>query len=123
MEAGKLKRRITFQQNISPRDSYGSVQGWQEGRDAGTWSDVFASVPADIQPAKGMLKNAPGELQAVDTHVITIRFANTQPPLAANMRIFYRDPVLQKDRFFIITSVTNVDEDNWTMEINAMELV
>lgn len=107
MEAGKLRHRITIQQdNGTTADASGhATANWQ----------TYATVWASVQPVQGLERWRANQMQAETTHLITIRYL---PDVTTKMRALF-----QGVRYLNFLSVLNVDERNIEMQIQAKERV
>lgn len=107
MNIGKMRHRITFQQQKSDKDSLGSYSSEEED-----WEDV-ATVWAQISPISG--KEYFSEMREnTVSHKIYCRYRSGISP---KMRIKF------KNRIFRIISVINWDERNEGLTLMCEELV
>lgn len=113
MRAGQLRHRVTFQARDTGTDSF--------GQQATTWSNVLASVPADVQPLSGREMLAAQAVNAELSHTVTVRFHPllTDPVKVAAMRISYSDGTTT--HILSLSSAVNVDARNRQIDIGAME--
>lgn len=103
MEAGKLRHRITFQNQANSHDSY--------GQPLLTWSDV-ATVWAEIKPLSGKESVKADALIESTTHEINIRYRSG---INASLRVKFGS------RYFDIQSVLNHDERNVMLTLLCVE--
>lgn len=108
MDAGNLRKRITFQQRTTTVDSY--------GQQTTTWTDLI-TVWASIEALSARELLAAQAVQSEVSHKITVRyraeFAN--PVAVAAMRITYNG------RLFNIQGATNIDERNREIDLTCAE--
>lgn len=107
MEAGKLRHRITIQQ-----DSGTTVDA--SGHPTASWTDV-RTVWASVQPLGGLERWRANQMQAETTHLITIRY---QDNITTKMRALF-----QGDRYLYFLDVLNLNERNIELQIQAKERV
>jgi SPP1 family predicted phage head-tail adaptor len=107
VEAGKLRHRLTIQQ-----DSGTSLDA--SGHVTEDWTDVL-TVWASVQPVAGLERWRANQMQAETTHLITIRYLEA---VTTKMRGLF-----QGTRELNFLSVLNVDERNIEMQIQAKERV
>ena len=81
MRAGKLGRRVTFQQPTNAVDDYGQPV-------PGSFDDV-ATVWAAIRPTGSSERLAASQMQSGQTHVITVRYAASIAAATGAWRIVY----------------------------------
>lgn len=81
MRAGKLGRRVTFQQPTNAVDDYGQPV-------PGGFADV-ATVFAAIRPTGSSERLAAAQMQSGQTHVITVRYAASIAAATGAWRIVY----------------------------------
>lgn len=81
MRAGKLGRRVTFQQPTSAVDDYGQPV-------PGSFDDV-ATVWAAIRPMGSSERLAASQMQSGQTHVITVRHSTALAAAIGSWRIVY----------------------------------
>jgi SPP1 family predicted phage head-tail adaptor len=109
--ACRLKKRITFQ-TISETPN-ATTAGFDQ-----TYTN-WRKVWAEVKPIKGneyLLNKQVGEMP---THKITIRYASD---LRKDLFINLTQDSHKPDRRLRITSITNVDEGNYALEILAKEI-
>ena len=100
MKIGKLQRRITIQEYVTARDSFGA--------EVPTWVDV-ATVWASVTPVSGKEYFASAQVNAEATTKITMRYLAGITP---KMRVVF------EARTFEIISLLNFEERN--IELNLM---
>lgn len=81
MQAGRLNRRVTFQQPTNAVDDYGQPV-------PGGFADV-ATVFAAIRPTGSSERLAASQMQSGQTHVITVRHAASIAAATGAWRIVY----------------------------------
>ena len=106
MEAGKLRHRLTIQQDA------GTTQD-ASGQTTSDW-DEYRTVWAEIQPVSGLERWRAQQMQAETTHLISIRHL---AGVTTKMRGLF------KGRTFEFLSVLNVAERGIEMQIQAKERV
>lgn len=108
MQAGTLRKRVTFQARSTATDSFGDQ--------VTSWADV-CTVYADIQPLSGRELFAAQAVQSAVSHSITVRYRPefAVPKTVAAMRIVYNG------RFFNIESSLNFEERNRLVTMQAVE--
>ncbi|MEK4798058.1 phage head closure protein [Thermoactinomyces sp. FSL K6-2592] len=107
MNAGRLKHRVTLQEEVkTPDGGGGSVV---------TWQDV-ATVWASVEPLKGRELYAAQQVRATLTHKIIIRY---RPDISVNVKM----RAVYNNRIFNITSVINEQESNKTLQLLAEEFI
>ncbi len=100
---GKLNKRITLLQYADTIDEL--------GQDTQKWKEV-KTVWATFKPIRGgEYKEAAGKDREEVTYKATMRYY----PVTADMRIRYRE------RIFEITSVVNVEEADYMLELQCVE--
>lgn len=99
MRAGTLRHTVTIQQKSSVQDSFGAL--------INLWTDV-ASVPAAVQPLRGMERSAAKQTQADADIKVIMRY---RTGITTTNRIKFGDRLLD------IEAVVNIDERNRTLEI------
>ena len=104
MEAGKLRHRLTIQQDS------GTTQD-ASGQTTSNWTELL-TVWADIQPVSGLERWRAQQMQAETTHLISIRYLEA---VDTKMRGLFKGRTLE------FLSVLNVDERNIEMQIQAKE--
>ena len=108
MQAGDLRRFVSFQAKSSTLDSF--------GQQVETWTDVFTAW-AQIQALSANEILAAQAVNSRVTHTITVRyraeFAN--PAQIAALRVLY------SGRVFNISGMLNVDERNAEVELPCYE--
>jgi len=93
----KYNKRIELQSAAETRGATGEI--------IKTWS-TFATVWSRIRTLTGTEKNAARQVQATQSHEITIRYSSDVVGVAVNDRIVYGS------RIFDIKDIRNVDEMN-----------
>lgn len=101
MKIGKLRQRITIQEYVATRDSFGA--------EVPAWTDV-ATVWASVTPVSGKEYFASAQVNAEVTTKITMRYLAGITP---KMRV-----VFEEARTFEVISVLNFEERN--IELNLM---
>ena len=81
MRAGKLGRRVTFQQPTNAVDDYGQPE-------PGGFADV-ATVFAAIRPMGSNERLAAAQMQSGQTHVVTVRYSAALAAATGAWRIVY----------------------------------
>lgn len=106
MRAGQLRHRITIQEPVETRDSYGSVKT--------TWSDL-CTVWAGIWPIRAKEYVSAGQTQSEVTHTIRIRYRDD---ITSKMRIEFGT------RYFsIVKPPINPDERKSKLDLVCTEEV
>lgn len=105
MNFSKLRHRITIQENISVKDSFGA--------ETPNWTDV-ASVWASIEPLSGKEFFAAQQINAEVNTKITMRYREGIKP---EMRVVFNE------RMFNIISVINENERNISLILMAKESI
>lgn len=105
MKIGKLRHRITLQECIASRDSFGA--------EVLTWVDI-ATVWASVSPISGKEYFAAHQINAEVTTKITMRY---RPGTTPNMRAVFQN------RLFYIVSVINPEEKNIALILMCKERV
>lgn len=108
MQAGLLRKRITFQERTTAQDTFGAQTDY--------WSDMIPLF-GEIVPATGRELQSAGAVQQTLSHVITVRWPGPGVSITPANRAIYNG------RVFNIEYVTNVDERNKTLTIGAIELL
>lgn len=108
MVIGGLRKRLVLQSRATAQDN--------TGQESTTWSDV-ATVWAQIEALSGREVMAAQAIQSQVSHRITVRYRSefANPVAVARMRAVYNG------RIFNISSCTNTDERNRTIELMAAE--
>lgn len=108
MQPGALRKRIVLQSRATTQDA--------TGQEATSWSDV-ATLWSQIEALSGREVMAAQAVQSEVTHRITVRYRSefANPVAVARLRAVYNG------RIFNISSCTNVDERNRTIELMASE--
>lgn len=104
MQAGTLRRQVVIEQPSGAQNGLGEP--------AQSWSEV-ATVPAHIEPMGGREALVAGQLNAMSSYAIRLRF---YPGLSTRMRVRYGD------RVFEIVTVQNVDERNREIVLSCIEI-
>jgi len=113
MQAGKLRHRITIQENqSSAKDIYGAP--------VDNWVDLWICW-ANIEPLSGREYFASQQIQAEQVTRFRIRYPRLQ--IWPGMRIKYRDQVLNKDRYFNINAAIDQNEMHVDLFLMATEQV
>lgn len=118
--AGKMRRRITIQENQFPKDELGNPQRDEYGAQIDNWVDIY-SCWASMEPLSGKEFFAAQQIQAEQMTRFRIRYAHFQ--IWPGMRIKYFDFVLQADRYFDIQAVIDQNEMHVELWIMAIELI
>ncbi|MGV6989651.1 phage head closure protein [Testudinibacter sp. P80/BLE/0925] len=105
MQIGKLRHRITLQQQISTLNSYGSA--------ITDWEDV-ATVWAEIKPLSGREYFAAEQVQSEITTQIWLRY---RPDIQPTMRVKWGD------RTFEVVSAINHNERNTALQLMCKERI
>lgn len=106
MNAGKLRHRITIQQQQeSTKDSYGAL--------VESWLDVAASIWASVEPLSGREFYAAQQVNSETTTRITIRYRSG---VISKMRAVYGE------RIYDILSVIDPEERHIEMQLMCKEL-
>ncbi len=105
--SGDLRHRVTIQAEARTPDEGGGA--------ALSWDDL-ASVWAGIRPASGSERWQAGQLQAVVSHAITMRYRRD---VRAKHRIRFVDD--GRERLFNVRVVMNVDERGEWLKVLAEE--
>ena len=108
MQAGSLRKRVTFQTRDTSVDSY--------GQQVTTWTDAF-TVWAGIEPLSAHELFAAQAVQNEVSHKITVRYRSeiVNPVAVAAMRVSYAG------RLFNIQGALNIDERRRSIELLATE--
>jgi SPP1 family predicted phage head-tail adaptor len=106
MNPGKLKKRITFLEQSSLRNSYGEKEN--------TWNEVD-TVWANVLTLTGRALFQANQVHAEVTSKVIIRY---RKDIKSNMRIRYGDRILE-----IIAPPINMNEANRFLEISCKEVV
>ena len=115
MQSGKLRHKITIQENRHPLDELGKPQRDPFGAPIDDWVDLW-TCRASIEPLSGREFFMAAQIQAEQITRFRIRFPRFQ--IWPGMRIKYRDEILKADRYFNIQSVIDQNEmhvDLWLM--------
>jgi SPP1 family predicted phage head-tail adaptor len=118
MLAGKMRHRITIQENRPPQDEQGRAQRDDYGAPLDSWVDIRACW-ASIEPLSGREYFAAAQIQAEQVTRFRIRYPWIQ--IWPGMRIKYRDPALDADRFFNIQAVIDPDEMHVELQLMATD--
>lgn len=105
MKIGKLRHRVTLQECIASRDSFGA--------EVLTWVDI-ATVWASVSPISGKEYFAAHQINAEVTTKITMRH---RPDILPNMRAAFQNCL------FDIVSVINPEEKNIALILMCKERV
>ena len=105
IDPGSLKRRITFQTQSTTADSYGDAQ-------AAAWVDTAIVAFASITPVTSGESVRAMAVQSEISHRIVCRY---RAAILPTMRIKYGA------RYFKITGIRNLNEENEYLEIAAVE--
>ncbi|WP_366923873.1 phage head closure protein [Metallumcola ferriviriculae] len=100
MRIGKLRHRVTIQEYVASRDSFGAENP--------EWIDL-KTVWANVSPVSGKEYFASQQLSAEITTKIMMRY---RPGITPKMRVIF------DDRIFEIISVINLESQN--IELNLM---
>lgn len=110
--AGRLKRKITFEQRSATQDSIGGASN--------TWTPVagLSDVPSRIEPLSGTEKLKAQAIHSSLSHRISIRYQTqfSDPLTASEWRIKYGT------RIFNIISIINHNERNHWITIDCIEV-
>ena len=110
MRAGKLGRRVTFQQPTSAVDDYGQPV-------PGGFADV-ATVFAAIRPTGSSERLAAAQMQSGQTHVITVRYAASIAAATGAWRIKYGART-----FGVVGLPRNIDEAGRWLVFDCVERI
>ena len=110
MRAGKLGRRVTFQQPTNAVDDYGQPV-------PGGFADV-ATVFAAIRPTGSSERLAAAQMQSGQTHVITVRYAASIAAATGAWRIVYGART-----FGVVGLPRNIDEAGRWLVFDCVEKV
>lgn len=105
MNFSKLRHRITLQERVASKDSFGAEME--------TWKDI-STVWAMVEPLSGREYFAAQQVNAEVTTKVTIRYIKSIKP---EMRVVF------EDRVFDILSVICVDERKVEMQLMCKENV
>lgn len=105
MKIGKLRHRVTLQEYISSKDSFGA--------EIETWSDT-ATVWAGIEPLSGKEYFAAQQVNAEINTKIMIRY---RAGVRSTMRVAFQN------RLFEILSVINTEEKNQELILMCREVL
>lgn len=105
MKIGKLRHRVTLQESISSKDSFGA--------EIETWSDT-ATVWASIEPLSGKEYFAAQQVNAEINTKITIRY---RAGVQSTMRLAFQN------RQFDILSVINTEEKKLELILMCREVL
>ena len=108
MQAGALRRRITFQTRDVSVDSF--------GQQLTTWTDAF-TMWASIEPLSAREVFAAQAVQTEVSHRITVRYRTE----LANLTTDAAMRVVHAGRLFDVHGMLNVDERRRTIELLATE--
>ncbi|MFZ5816298.1 MAG: phage head closure protein [Bacillota bacterium] len=103
--AGKLRHRVTLQDNQAPRDSYGA--------EADNWVDV-ATVWASVEPLRGREFFAAQQVNSEVSARVRIRY---RAGVNSAMRVRFGD------RIFDIISVIDPEERHQELQLMVREVV
>ena len=108
MQAGALRKRVTFQTRSAAVDSF--------GQQVTTWTDAF-TVWASIEPLSARELFAAQAVQSEVSHKVAVRYrAELANPVAvAAMRVVY------SGRWFNVQGALNIDERRRSIELLATE--
>lgn len=84
---GKLRHRVTIEQNSGSPDSFGEVTP--------SWSALASNVPARVEGVAGVETRQGEQIEAVVTDVVTIRYRSDVTP---EMRVVHGSRVLNIER-------------------------
>jgi head-tail adaptor len=108
MSAGKRRQLLSFQRRSELDDGYGNVQ-------SGDFETVFDEA-AELVPLKGSEPVIAARLTGVQPYILRIPSSTAARQVTTAWRaIDKRDPT----RFFNITSISNQDQKNRTIDIMA----
>jgi len=110
MRAGKLGRRVTFQQPTNAVDDYGQPV-------PGSFDDV-ATVWAAIRPMGSSERLAASQMQSGQTHVITVRHSTALAAAIGSWRIAYG-----ARKFDVIGLPRNIDEAGRWLVFDCVERI
>ena len=110
MRAGKLGRRVTFQQPTNAVDDYGQPV-------PGGFADV-ATVFAAIRPTGSSERLAAAQMQSGQTHVITVRYAASIAAATGAWRIVYGART-----FGVVGLPRNIDEAGRWLVFDCVERI
>jgi SPP1 family predicted phage head-tail adaptor len=103
MQAGRLRHRITLQEERPTRDSYkAEVLGWVD----------VATVWAAVEPLRGREYFSAQQVNSEVSHRVTIRYRSG---VTSAMRVLFGSRVLQID------GVINVNEQNRELQLMCIE--
>ena len=105
MKIGKLRHRVTLQEHISTRDSFGAEKE--------AWIDT-AKVWASVEPLSGKEYFAAQQINAEVNIKVTIRY---RPLIHPRMRVLFGV------RVFEILSVLNIEEKNIQLVLMCKEVL
>lgn len=113
MRIGDLRRRITFQQRATSKDTF--------GQQVVSWSDYLASVPAEISALSGRELLAAQAVNAEVTHELRVRYSSllADPVKVAALRAVYVNDGVT--RYFNLSAPRIIDERNREIVIQASE--
>ena len=103
MRAGQLRHRLTFEEPIETRDSYGSLTT--------SWAE-YATVWGAIWPISAKEGVSMAQTESVITTRMRVRYRSD---ITTKMRVNF------KDRIFNILQLTNPDERNIMLEMVCAE--
>ncbi|TNH06633.1 phage head closure protein [Testudinibacter sp. TR-2022] len=105
MQIGKLRHRITLQQQITQLNSYGgTITDWQD----------VATAWAEVKPLSGREYFAAEQVQSEITTQIWLRY---RPDIQPTMRVKWGD------RTFEVISVINHNERNTALQLMCKERI
>jgi SPP1 family predicted phage head-tail adaptor len=120
MQAGKLRHKITVQENRPVQDELGRAQRDDYGAQIDNWVDLW-TCRASMEPLSGREYFASAQIQAEQVTRFRIRYPRFQ--IWPGMRVKYRDPVLAADRYFDIQAAINQNERNIELWLMCVEQV
>ncbi len=104
MAAGRLRRRVTFQQEVETPDGGGGYEL--------TWADRF-SVWGGFRPERGQERLEAGRLESAVAGVLTVRSSSQTRQVTAEWRVMIRGEPYQ------IRAVTNPDQRSKYLELTV----
>jgi len=123
IQAGKLRHKITIQENQYPVDDFGKALRDEYGATIDNWVDIWTGW-ASKEPLSGREYFAAQQIQAEQMTKFKIRYQRIQ--IHPGMRIKWNDPVLNIDHYFDIVSPINLNELNrevWIMTIEQVKKI
>jgi len=120
IQAGKLRHRITIQENQYPLDAEGKAQRDEYGAPIDNWVDIWTCY-ASMEPLSGKEYFASQQIQAEGMTRFRIRYPGIQ--IHPAMRIKYHDPVLVADRYFDIGAVIDQNEMHVEVWLMSTEII